>query len=438
MRPAPAAAPAMVLPRVLPYSGLPRLLPDGGAHLDLAAHVRRHGPMPVPADPAALIADIGAAGLTGRGGAAFPSARKIAAVRAAGRDAVVVANGAEGEPASRKDATLLWRAPHLVLDGLQLAAAACGAGTAVLYVHAGQPDLLRRLDAAIAARGDRLPVALVEAPAGFLAGEETALVARLSGRPPRPADKQHRVFERGVAGRPTLVQNVETLAHLALIARHGAGWFASVGTPEEPGSALFTVHPADGGRGVVEAPLGAPAGHLLRLDDRVQAVLVGGYHGGWLSVAQARELRLCNADLRPADASVGAGVLAALPVSACGLAEIARVVRYLALESAGQCGPCLNGLPRIAAALAVVARPRPARAELADVSRWAGLVTGRGACHHPDGTIRFVASGLRVFRDELAEHSRGRCTASRRAAFLPLPAASEPLPALAGDSPKWS
>jgi NADH:ubiquinone oxidoreductase subunit F (NADH-binding) len=188
----------------------------------------------------------------------------------------------------------------------------------------------------------------------------------------------------------------------------------------------------------LEALRASQPGQLLRLDDQVQAVLVGGYHGGWLSVAQARELRLCNADLRPAGASVGAGVLAALPVSACGLAEIARVVRYLALESAGQCGPCLNGLPRIAAALAVVARPRPARAELADVSRWAGLVTGRGACHHPDGTIRFVASGLRVFSNELAEHRRGRCTGFRPTAFLPLPAASEPLPALAGDGPKWS
>jgi NADH:ubiquinone oxidoreductase subunit F (NADH-binding) len=155
----------------------------------------------------------------------------------------------------------------------------------------------------------------------------------------------------------------------------------------------------------------------------VQAVLSGGYHGGWLTAAQANTFRLSNADLKPAGAFVGAGVLVALPASRCGLAETANVARYLALESAGQCGPCLNGLPRIAAALAVLARPRPVRAELGNLRRWAGLVPGRGACHHPDGTARFVASALRVFAAEIDEHARGLCTAGATAAFLPTPAA---------------
>jgi len=154
----------------------------------------------------------------------------------------------------------------------------------------------------------------------------------------------------------------------------------------------------------------------------VQAVLAGGYHGGWLTPAQARVLRLSNADLTPAGAFAGAGVLAALPAGVCGLAETARVVRYLALESAGQCGPCLNGLPSIATALAALARPRPAQAELANLRRWSGLVTGRGACHHPDGTVRFVASAMRVFGAEITAHATGRCTADPLAGFLPVPA----------------
>jgi NADH:ubiquinone oxidoreductase subunit F (NADH-binding) len=239
-----------------------------------------------------------------------------------------------------------------------------------------------------------------------------------------PAFKRHRVFERGVGGRPTLVQNVETLAHLALIARHGAGWFRLAGTDTEPGTLLCTATQADGSTRVVETQPGVPIGDLLRLGDGVQAVLAGGYHGGWLSAAEARALRFSDAGLRPAGAFTGAGVLAALPAAACGLAETANVARYLALESAGQCGPCLNGLPRIAAALTTLARPAPAPADLANVQRWAGLIGGRGACHHPDGTVRFVGTALRVFAAEIAVHARGQCRAGRAAAaFLPVPAA---------------
>jgi len=413
-------------------SGLPRLLPhatragDQPAH-DLQAHLRWHGRPRWHGE--ALIEQAEAAGLTGRGGAAFPVGRKLRAVATAGRVPVVVANGAEGEPASSKDAALLWYAPHLVLDGLQLAAEAVGADAAYLYLHSGPtgPDLASHLRHAIAQREaagtERLAITIVLAPPRFLAGEETALVARINGGPARPAYKKHRVFERGVGGRPTLVQNVETLAHLALIARHGAAWFASVGTATEPGSMLCTVRGPDGRARIVETALGTPLARLMPLDDGVQAVLAGGYHGGWLTPSAARELTLANADLRSAGAIAGAGVLVALPAGCCGLAETGNVVRSLALESAGQCGPCLNGLPAIAAALTELARPRPAPQHLDNVRRWSGQVTGRGACHHPDGTVRFVASALRVFDAEIAAHARGRCTANRRDPFLPLPAA---------------
>ena len=423
-------------PAVPGEPGLPRLLPSR-AHaqgvlepgLDLVAHSRRHGRAGIRGS--ALIGQVDAAGLTGRGGAAFPVARKLSAVANAGGSPVVVANGAEGEPVSSKDAALLWFAPHLVLDGLQLAAEAVGARTAYLYMHAGRdarggPDLPSHLHAAMAQRAaagtDRATVQLIEAPPRFLAGEETALVSLINGGPARPADKQHRPFQRGIGGRPTLVQNVETLAHLALIARHGAAWFRSVGTRTEPGSMLCTIRESDGQVRVAEAALGTPLSWLLRLGDEVQAVLSGGYHGGWLTLTDARRVALCNAELRPAGAIAGAGVLIALPAAHCGLAETASVARSLALESAGQCGPCFNGLPAIAAALAELAQPRPAGRALANLQRWAGLVTGRGACHHPDGTVRFVASALSVFGAEIAVHARGRCTATRSDLFLPVTA----------------
>src|SRR5256884_6832264 len=126
----------------------------------------------------------------------------------------------------------------------------------------------------------------------------------------------------------------------------------------------------------------------------------------------AAGITLDNESLRRFGAAAGAGVLAALPSGRCGLTEAARVTSYLALESAGQCGPCLNGLPRIATALAELAGTGPGNLVINDLERWAGLTSGRGACHHPDGAVRFVRSALRVFAPEIRRHQAGTCTAT--------------------------
>jgi NADH:ubiquinone oxidoreductase subunit F (NADH-binding) len=310
----------------------------------------------------------------------------------------------------------------LVLDGLQLAAEAVGASEARLHLHRGAGSGIRRVLAGRRAAGlDRLEVTITETPARFLAGQESAVVNRIGGGPALPLFTPPRVTERGLRGQPTLVQNVETLAHLALIARYGPRWFRAIGTAAEPGSMLITVYPAGGGCRVAEAAIGTPLRTLLSTDAETQAWLVGGYHGSWLPLPDPGGLTLDNGSLRRYGAAAGAGVLAALPSDHCALTETARVVAYLAAESAGQCGPCLNGLPRIAAALAELAGPRPGRQTRADLERWAGLVARRGACSHPDGTIRFVRSALLVFAPELAWHERGRCTGANRRPFLPLP-----------------
>jgi NADH:ubiquinone oxidoreductase subunit F (NADH-binding) len=403
-------------------SGLPRLLPlVPGVPEDLRAHLARYGRLSYRGGPGLLINGVEEAGLTGRGGAAFPVARKLAIVaRARGRK-VIVANGAESEPASRKDALLLRAAPNLVLDGLQLAAEAIGASEAHLFLHPGvSPEILRALNQRAAAGLDWLGVTITEAPPRFLAGQESALVNRLGGGPAVPTFVPPRVSERGLGGAPTLVQNVETLAHLALIARYGPRWFRALGTAQEPGSMLTTVHTQEDTQ-IIEAEIGTPLRTLLPSGIRTQAVLIGGFHGAWLPTATIGTLTLDNQALKAHGAALGAGVIAALPADRCGLAEAARVVRYLAAESAGQCGPCLNGLPRIAAALAELAGRGHRRQVRDDLERWAGLVTGRGACNHPDGTVRFVRSTLTVFAPEISLHARGQCSATNRAPFLPLP-----------------
>jgi NADH:ubiquinone oxidoreductase subunit F (NADH-binding) len=411
----------------------PRLLNTAGQP-GLQAHLDRLGPLPYRGRSGEFTDEVRAAGLTGRGGVSFPAYRKMAAVAAQPGPAVVVGNGAEGEPASEKDKTLLRQAPHLVLDGLQLAAEAVRAGRAVLYVSraSGLTECLsQEITQRRAGQLDRVPAELVSGPPRFLAGEETALVSVVSGGAARPRFTPPRVFQRGVARHPTLVLNVETLAHLALIARHGAEWFRSAGTAPEPGTVLYTLRngPRYGSVSVAEAAIGTPLAEIVSLDGAA-AVLVGGYHGTWLPAPQAEGLALSNASLEPAGASVGAGVLAVLPAGRCGVAETARISRYLALESAGQCGPCLNGMPRMAAELARLAGPRPPGETLADLGRWAGLTLGRGACHHPDGTVRMIGSALRTFAAEIRLHQRGDCSAVTDEPFLPVP----PTPAA---EPDW-
>ncbi|WP_405963176.1 NADH-quinone oxidoreductase subunit E [Streptomyces sp. NBC_00723] len=391
----------------------PRLLAPGATPADLATHHQRYGP-PAHGDPEILLRTVAESGLTGRGGAGFPTYRKLVSVaqagRRTGRAPVVVANGAEGEPASRKDRTLLRLSPHLVLDGLQLAARTVGAGEAYLAVEDG----VTWLESALARRtADPLPVKVVRLPKSFLSGQAAALARYVSGGAALPTHQRPPVRERGVHRAPTLVQNVETLAHLALVARYGADWYRTAGTPAQPGSALCTVHVPGREPRVVEAPYGLPLGRLLPLEG-ARAVLVGGYHGTWIPAPEAAELAL--------DASyLGAGVLAALPVDRCGLAETARVLRYLVLQSAGQCGPCLNGLPRIAGAFRTLAAPGPQGTVRADLARWSGLVEGRGACHHPDGTVRLVRSALTTFAAEVDAHARGHCTATDHTPLLPVP-----------------
>ena len=430
-----------------PPRQLPRLIQPGGP-LPLAGHLSRYGPVPLPGDGAALIAEAGRAGLAGRGGAGFPAARKMRAVAAAvagrgpgllrtARGGVLVANGVESEPASGKDKMLLDRSPHLVLDGIALAAAAVGASRAYLCLHAGYPGLAGQLRAAVAERESAgispVGVQVTEVPGGYVASQETALISFLNGGPQRPAFVLPRPFERGVRGRPTLVQNVETLAHLALIARYGAAWFRELGPPQSAGSALITVSGTVREPSVQEIELGTRIGDLLERAggpaEPPQAVLAGGYFGGWLPYPAALNIRMTDADLRAAGAALGPGVLILLPESACGLAETARTIGYLAGQSAGQCGPCLNGLPALATAFDEVAFGRPDGDTLGWARQLLTLVAGRGACHLPDGTAALAASALRVFGHDLRRHAAsGPCPQAWRQPVLPEPADSGAAP----------
>jgi NADH:ubiquinone oxidoreductase subunit F (NADH-binding) len=414
---------------------LPRLLSGLGERpmTVLESHLDVHGSLPDLRRwaPGQIIDLMEQAGLRGHGGASFPVATKLRAVGSRRRPKIVVANGTEGEPASKKDRALLRELPHLVIDGAAVAARAVGASEAIIAFSESDDRSARSLARALGERGDagrhgEPRVALVAVPERYLSGQESALVNFLSGGPGKPSFGP-RPFERGVRHRPTLVQNVETLAHLALIIRHGASWFRQLGTAETPGSALVTLSGAVCAPGVYEIEHGMALCDLLDsagVTEQLTAVLIGGYFGSWHSATDAQRLLLDPSRLAKQGASLGAGVIVALGVTACPVAETAGIANYLAAETAGQCGPCVNGLGAIADTVQRFATgTAPATAEW-DLERWTSELPGRGACQHPDGASRFVASALRVFADAFRDHARhGRCERCAHPLVLPAPIA---------------
>ncbi len=413
---------------------LPRLLAGIGEQsiVSLEQHLDVHGPPPDLRrwPPQQIITLVESAGLRGHGGASFPTARKMRAVASRRGQAIVVANGSEGEPASKKDRALMRELPHLVLDGAAAAARAVGARDAIVVVSHEDARSVRSLQLALRDRaatrldGD-LRFELFEIEPCYLAGQETALVSALNGGPAKPTFTPPLPFERGVRRRPTLVQNVETLAHLALIARHGAGWFRELGTPPDPGSALVTVSGAVAAPGVYEIDHGMPLSELLdvvELTDRVAGVLIGGYFGTWLPADIAPHVRLSGEHLSEHGAGLGAGVIVVLGAGACPVAETTRIADWFAAESAGQCGPCVNGLDAIAGTVHQLATGTASRTAWSDVERWVRDMRRRGACQHPDGAIRFITSALRVFEPELRDHARrGPCERCAGPPVLPAP-----------------
>jgi NADH:ubiquinone oxidoreductase subunit F (NADH-binding)/ferredoxin len=390
--------------------GTPRLTAglDRTFRLDLAGHLEVHGPFP-RLTLRQLISMVEQVDLRGRGGAAFPLARKMKAVAESSNTdksrTVILVNASEGEPASAKDAMLLIRAPHLVLGGALLAGRALSSREIVVGVASGSPAA-KSILAAAGEAGLKRRLRVVEVPDRFISGEGGALVNAVNGKPPLPPGRKTRASSRGVDGLPTLLSNAETFAQLAVLTLLGPEEYCRAGPEDEPGTILLTVGGSARKPAIVETPAGVPLGAILDVCEATigEGVLVGGYHGMWLPPAVAVNVGVSRVSMADAGGTLGAGVVAPLGEGTCALGEVARVASYLAGESAGQCGPCKLGLPGVARALAALADGSGGMDALETARRSANAVRGRGACAHPDGTSRFVLSALNVFTDDVAAH----------------------------------
>lgn len=401
--------------RVDVWPGLtPRLLRPGAGPEDLADYANAGGYQHIDESDVLLDA-VAAAGLLGRGGAAFPLAVKLTTVRAArraGKQTVVIANGEEGEPASVKDRWLLRHRPHLVLDGLRLAAQIVGAERG--YVYVSDPHAATAVESALAAAGAHLgavQVSVVTVDSSYIAGEESAAVRVINGGPAKPTDKPPRVFEEGVAGNPTLVSNVETLAHLPFILRHGPAEFRRYGTEASPGTFLATITGAGRPPALYEIPHGTKTSDLLVLHevdpDTVTGALMGGYFAGLLNRSIV-DTTLDHESVRALGSGLGCGAVAVLTED-CPVAVAASVLAYFDRENAGQCGSCFNGTAAMAAVTDALRDGAATAEDVARLRRWSVVLRGRGACATLDGAANVAASLLDQFPELVEAHLDGGC-----------------------------
>ncbi|MGL4745849.1 MAG: NADH-ubiquinone oxidoreductase-F iron-sulfur binding region domain-containing protein [Dermatophilaceae bacterium] len=400
----------------------PLLLAGARDGTDLSAHHARVGALPTIRQRQ-LLALTREAAVRGRGGAGFPLARKLRAVdrasgRAGTRRPVVVVNAAEGEPASAKDTALLQVAPHLVLDGAVLAARALRAREVHVVTAAERPWGGTAIAKALSQRDDKVSWQHHTTAGGFVAGQARAVVELLSGRANLPVTAREPEAVSGVRGRPTLLSNAESLAHLAGLARAGAATYAALGSPGEPGTTLLTLTGPPGPDGqfrdvrVVEVSHGSPASGLLDAAALQSPVLLGGFHGSWLRPEHLRRLTWSGTLPALPGTALGAGVVLTLQDGECPVHETARFVTYLAAENAGRCGPCRLGLPALAQEVEALDDGVDTRDRIRELI---GVVDGRGACAHPDGTARLVTSLLTHLEPEVATHLGRGCRCARSA-----------------------
>lgn len=400
----------------------------------LEDHLHRLGSLPdldVPSDHRALVRE---SGLQGRGGGGFPVARKLETAWLSPGEPIIVVNASESEPASRKDRTLCTFRPHLVLDGAAAAAAMVESREVFVHMHRASTGARTAMVRAMADRRsagiDDLTWRISLGPDRYVSGEASAIAAFIDGGEARPNFTGTPMAQQGPSGRPTVVNNAETMAHVGFLLRFGPRLWRSGGAPSSPGSHLLTLVGAVAAPGLVLELVGeATVGEVLSQAGEVApplAVLIGGYEGTWLEGDVAWQTPLERTALGCVGAAPGCGLIAVLPHGACGLAETARLVRYLAGETAGQCGPCVSGLPAMAELFEDLARGALRPRGLRRLLGLCGTVSRSGACGHPDGVVHLVRSAVDIFEDDVVRHLAGRaCRSSNHPPVLAVPSGEE-------------
>lgn len=379
--------------------------------------------------PADVIGEVRMSGLRGRGGSGFPTAmkwEKVAQHRV--QERYVVANGSEGEPGSHKDHFLISRSPHQIIEGMIIASYAVGAKHAHLFVKESFPHGVTLLNEAkrealaagylgknILSSSYSLDLEIFVGPAAYIAGEETALLEALEGRPPRPRPKPpYYPTEMGLFRKPTVVNNVETYAHVAHILAKGASWFKSRGTQKSPGTMIFSVSGSVARPVIVELPLGFSLRTLLEEyaggplpGETFQGFFTGGPSFGILP-AQDIDTPLEYDSLRAKGSGLGSAGIIVLGSGDCPVATSCEFALFYEKGSCGQCPPCRLGTESLHGLLETIESGQGSSLTVDRIQKIAEMIKGRGNCGLITASAYTVQSVLTHFPSAFDEHFKGK------------------------------
>lgn len=373
----------------------------------------------------AVVETVRTARLRGRGGAGFPTAAKWDHARTVmAPSKVVICNAAEGDPGAFADLAILRQDPHSVLEGMAIAAHAVGAARGIVYIRSEYEQAIETVRGAVreafdnGALGPGFAVEVFSGGGRYVCGDETALLNSMEGAPGRPRLRPPLPTEHGLWGRPTVVDNVKTLALVPLILRHGPDWFASIGSDATTGPAILAVSGFVRRPGVVEVPMGFTLRQVIEqgcggMADgaELKAVQTGGPLGAFLS-ADAVDTPICFDAMKAAGSPLGSGGLIVVDHRTCMVASSRAFAEFAAAESCGHCAPCRLGTQQVLLASRNLMGPGASGADLRLIERMEAAMRSSSFCAYGRSAASVVVSAMRVFSNEFAAHAvERRCPA---------------------------
>ena len=382
--------------------------------------------------PEEVIKLISEAGLRGRGGAGFPTGRKWALTReCAEQPRYFVMNGGEDEPGSKKDRVLMEYLPHLVVEGAIIAAYAVGAAKVFFYINARYDAATRAITHALAeakragycgqnigGSNFSLDIEIVPAPHNYVAGEDTAVLEVIEGKAPLPRQKPPFPVTVGLFGKPTSVNNVETVANVAPIILHGVDWYRRFGTPESPGTMIFSLGDDVKRPGIYELPYGTTLRYLIeacgggtRDDKKIKAIMPAAPSSAFLP-ADKIDTPLDPNSMREAGSALGCGVVRVISEGTCMVEEVLKVSEFFTAESCGQCPACRMETNTLTALLKKVQQGQGGQPILEQFGKILAFNKGKGFCNLIAMPGPPIESAIKLFPDDFAAHlNTGRCPA---------------------------
>jgi bidirectional [NiFe] hydrogenase diaphorase subunit len=373
--------------------------------------------------PAEVVGEVTTSGLRGRGGAGFPTGLKWGTVaKSPGPKKYVVCNGDEGDPGAFMDRSVLESDPHIVLEGMAIAAYAVGADQGYLYVRAEYPLAISRLQVAIkqAKQHGLLGAGIFESPfnfnidirigaGAFVCGEETALMASVEGKRGTPRPRPPFPAESGLWGCPTLINNVETFANISAIITRGGDWFASIGTEKSKGTKVFALTGKIRNNGLIEVPMGIPLRQIVEEmgggapnGGRLKAVQTGGPSGGCVP-AELLDTPVDYESLTKLGSIMGSGGMVVMD-DTTNMVEIAKFyMEFCRDESCGKCIPCRAGTVQMYQLLEKIVQRRATHRDLAQLEELCDMVKNTSLCGLGQTAPNPVLSTLKFFRNEYEE-----------------------------------